>query len=96
MLKKSALWIGCLVAVALCLSVSMAKAADKVTVKGVVAVEKNGDAVTKVVIKAEDKATTVALDENGKKLAALEGKTVTVVGVMDGENLVVEEITPAE
>lgn len=56
---------------------------QKVTVVGTVSVTKDdAGAVTAVTVTAQDAAYSVTLDENGKKLAELDGKEVEVMGVV--------------
>lgn len=58
------------------------EAAAVVTVKGKVAVTKEGDAVKSITITTADATYNVTLDDNGNKLAALDGKTVEATGTV--------------
>ena len=74
-----------------------AKAEAMVTVKGVVVVVKEADAVKTVGIKkAEGEVVNVVLDEQGKKLAAADGKAVVAGGTMKEKDLVVKSFKVAE
>ena len=62
---------------------SYALAADKTTVKGKVSVTKNDEgAVTAIKVTAGEVVYNVTLDDNGKKVAEMDKKTVEIVGVV--------------
>jgi hypothetical protein len=97
MKKAIILSIVAMVLGAVVVSIAEEAAAPEVTVKGTVVVTKEGDAVAKIVIKkAEGAAVNVALDDEGKKLAAMDGKAVEAKGVMKEEKLVVKSCKAVE
>lgn len=76
-----------------------AVAVKQATVKGVVAVTKEGDKVTAVSVKAGDAVLTVTGDaEIVAKIAALDGKNVEVTGVKsaDGKEIAAKSFKVVE
>ncbi len=64
--------------------------------KGKVEVVKTGDAVTSITIVGKDKKSEVILDENGKKLADMNGKYVMVRGTEANGKVTVTEFKEIE
>jgi archaellum component FlaF (FlaF/FlaG flagellin family) len=92
-MKRYFIMAGILLASLCLISPVMAEEEAAQTLTGTVSVEKNDDdAVVKATVTVgEETVYNVVLDENGKKVAALDGKTVEVTGTVAKKEIEVKD-----